>query len=371
VSRCTAVDYNGQEVTFDPTAPPATPSPHSVDPSTVGFNALYDVACPSTSDCVAVDSSGNAIEGDPAQPSGWTVTPIPGAAALYAVTCSSVARCAAVDGEGNAFVGLKATPTNVSCVPGSVTVGVATTCTATVTDPKQGAFASTPSGSVAFTTGDPGAFGAGSCTLAQASAISGVASCQVSYAPSAVGSGTHTITATYSGDGSHPASSGTAHIGVSAPAGPPPPPGQTHHPPPVLAGVGLTNRVFVVGRAGTPTFATAARARRHRTGTTFVYKLSEPATVKIVIGARVAGRLSGGRCVAPSRKLRHARRCTGVIGRGTLTRISHLGVNRVAFSGRIGARALRPGRYQATLIATDAARQSSRRRTIFFTVVRR
>lgn len=73
----------------------------------------------------------------------------------------------------------------------------------------------------------------------------------------------------------------------------------------------------------------------------------------------------------PTRKLRHARRCTRIVTRGTLTRLSHQGANRVAFSGRIGSRALRPGRYQATLIATDATNHASRPKTITFTIVKR
>jgi hypothetical protein len=44
------------------------------------------------------------------------------------------------------------------------------------------------------------------------------------------------------------------------------------------------------------------------------------------------------------------------------------GVSRVAFSGRIGK--LRPGRYRATLIATDAAGNRSRPKRVAFRVAR-
>ena len=54
-----------------------------------------------------------------------------------------------------------------------------------------------------------------------------------------------------------------------------------------------------------------------------------------------------------------------------LTRTSKQGANKVAFSGRIGSKALRPGRYQATLSATDAARNSSKPKTITFRVVKK
>jgi hypothetical protein len=72
---------------------------------------------------------------------------------------------------------------------------------------------------LSFSSDGAGSFGGGgSCTLA-ATATSGQASCTVSYTPSAVGSGTHAITATYPGDGSHPPSSAKASLTVSAPSG--------------------------------------------------------------------------------------------------------------------------------------------------------
>ncbi|HEU5110106.1 MAG TPA: hypothetical protein VFT95_16310 [Micromonosporaceae bacterium] len=46
------------------------------------------------------------------------------------------------------------------------------------------------------------------------------------------------------------------------------------------------------------------------------------------------------------------------------------GTSRVRFTGRIGKRALRPGRYRAVLTATDAAGNRSAPRTTRFRVVR-
>lgn len=141
---------------------------------------------------------------------------------------------------------------------------------------------------------------------------------------------------------------------------------------PVVSGYRVTNNPFVVSGAKTPTFGSAAaRARKHRKGTAFRYTLSESATVKIVVAQVTSGRRRGKTCVAPTRRLRKARRCTRILTKGTLTRTSRKGVNSVAFSGRIGSRALRPGRYRATLTATDAARKASVPRTIAFTIVAR
>ncbi len=133
---------------------------------------------------------------------------------------------------------------------------------------------------------------------------------------------------------------------------------------------GLSNNPFVVGAAKTPTFA-SAHAKKHKQGTTFRYTLSESAVVKIALTQSTSGRRQGNRCVAPTRKPRKATKCTRIILRGTLTRTSHQGANKVAFSGRIGSKGLKPGRYSATITATDPAKNSSAPKTISFTIVRR
>jgi hypothetical protein len=78
------------------------------------------------------------------------------------------------------------------------------------------------------------------------------------------------------------------------------------------------------------------------------YTLSESARVRLVI--RRAGRR--GRRV------------------GTLTRSGAKGANAIRFSGRVGRRILRAGRYRATIAATDAAGNRSSPRTIRLRVVR-
>jgi len=141
---------------------------------------------------------------------------------------------------------------------------------------------------------------------------------------------------------------------------------------PVVSRLGLTNNPFVVG-GSTPIFGTAAakNTKKHKLGTTFGYTLSEAAKVRIVIAQAASGQRRGKRCVAPTRRLGKARACTRIFVKGTLTRTSHQGTNRVAFSGRIGSRKLAPGRYQATITATDPAKNTSKPQTISFTIVRR
>jgi hypothetical protein len=127
----------------------------------------------------------------------------------------------------------------------------------------------------------------------------------------------------------------------------------------------LSNKRFRVGRQATPA---AARAK---TGTRFSWRLSEPATTTIAIERAQPGRRKGRRCVKPSRKLRKAKKCTRFVAAGTLTRKSAAGANALAFSGRIGRKALEPGKYRAVLQATDAAGNSSSPRTLSFQIVKR
>jgi hypothetical protein len=110
--------------------------------------------------------------------------------------------------------------------------------------------------------------------------------------------------------------------------------------PPVISRLTSSNTIFAIGRVRT---AVSAVAR----GTTLGYVLSEPATVMIKIQ-----RAGGGRTV------------------GRLRRSAVKGVNVIRFSGRIGRRALAPGRYRAVVTATDATGNRSAPRRLSFRVVK-
>jgi hypothetical protein len=120
--------------------------------------------------------------------------------------------------------------------------------------------------------------------------------------------------------------------------------------PPVLGRVTLRHRIFSV--TARRTALRAQRGRRAGRGTVFRYSVSEPARVTIRIDRRV-------------RRGRYRR-----AGR-TLVRNVPAGRVRTRFSGRIGRRALRPGRYRATVRATDGAGLRSNPRRVTFRVVRR
>jgi streptogramin lyase len=115
--------------------------------------------------------------------------------------------------------------------------------------------------------------------------------------------------------------------------------------------------------------ATAVSAASGATGTTITYTLSKAANVKLQFLQPLPGRRKGSRCVAPSRSLRKARRCTRLSPKGTLTRTGQQGTNSVAFSGRIGRTALKPAKYQVAITATDSAGQTSAVQTASFTVL--
>ena len=112
----------------------------------------------------------------------------------------------------------------------------------------------------------------------------------------------------------------------------------------------------------------AARAKR---GTAFGYTLSEAARVVFTIERATVGRRVGRRCRRRTRSNRNRRRCTRYVRAGRFAKRSAASANRHPFSGRIGGRSLRPGKYRATLVATDAAGNRSASRRLNFKVVKR
>jgi hypothetical protein len=130
---------------------------------------------------------------------------------------------------------------------------------------------------------------------------------------------------------------------------------------PVLSGLRMTRKRFAVARAATP------RAARLRRGSAFTFSLSEDARTSIAIARALPGRLAGPRCV-PSRGTT-GRLCWRHFVVATLTRAgTRRGLNRIAFSGRLGRRALPAGRYRATVGAVDAAGNGAAARRVRFRI---
>jgi hypothetical protein len=137
---------------------------------------------------------------------------------------------------------------------------------------------------------------------------------------------------------------------------------------PVFASASLTNRTFAVDTRGAAETAVTARAKK---GTSFRYTLSEDARVVFTIERSTTGRRVGSKCRKQTRSNRKRRRCTLFVRAGRFAKQSTAGANRHPFSGRIGRKSLKPGKYRATLTATDAAGNRSTPRRLNFKVVKR
>jgi hypothetical protein len=107
--------------------------------------------------------------------------------------------------------------------------------------------------------------------------------------------------------------------------------------------------------SATPTPIVAAARKRPVPGTTLLFTLSSPAKLTVTITAKRTGQSHGHHCQPASRPSRvGARRCVATVVLGTLVRTSEpAGSDRLMFSGRLGRRALPPGKYTAQLQATN------------------
>jgi predicted outer membrane repeat protein len=193
------------------------------DPNCTGFNTGLDIV------------NGNPLLGTLGENGGLTptiplLTGSPGInAGNPAVLGGAYPVCPATDQRGRPRGGVAATcdigaferlghttTTTVFCTPASLTLGAGSaTCNVTVADTSSPA--TNPMGNVSFTSSGSGTFsGGGSCLLL---GNAGAPGCQVTYTPTAAGSGSHRITASYPGDVDHAPSQGAAQIAVIGPAG--------------------------------------------------------------------------------------------------------------------------------------------------------
>jgi hypothetical protein len=268
----------------------------------------------------------------------------------------------------------RSTSTAVSCTPASVLVGDPSTCTATVDDTLATGTKTAPAGPMSFSTDGAGAFGgAGQCNLAP-TATPGESSCSLSYTPSDAGSGTHTISASYSGDSVHNSSNGNTTVAVSTPvagnpggAGTPTTTTPTptpiviaDHTPPGVTGYAMGSQFKAATSGGS--VATAV-------GTHVSFRLTEAASMRFSVVKDLPGRKVGRRCVAPSRSNRHKVRCTRTVGVGSFALVGHPGANSFRFTGRVRGRKLAPTKYRLVETAKDAAGNVSLPQSRSFAIV--
>ena len=174
--------------------------------------------------------------------------------------------------------------------------------------------------------------------------------------------------------------SGACHRLIAPPPPPAPPPDLTA---PTISKLTASPKRFTVAprRAATgPGISNLTLSHRRFTvasrgaakgGTTFRYELSEAATVTVTLRRRSAGRKVAGKCRSRTRANRRRPPCIRYRRLGRLRQAGVAGSNTRWFGGRLGRRKLNPGNFRASFVATDAAGNRSRSKTVGFTIVGR
>jgi hypothetical protein len=140
--------------------------------------------------------------------------------------------------------------------------------------------------------------------------------------------------------------------------------------PPLIGAAGVTKLWRVDRKGPAEVQATRRRKKRPPKGGTFRYTLSEPGRVVFTIERKLKGRRVKRSCRTPTRKNRRRRKCTRYKRFGSFAQQGVAGKNSKRFSGQIGRRRLRPGRYRATLVARDAAGNVGKPKRLSFRIVR-
>lgn len=205
-------------VTFDPTTVSVTCAANP-DPVNIGTTCTATVSNVDSSDLVPATGtvtwsdaqSGTAAPGsctlNGSASCSTTFTPAAGSEGIHTITASYGGDSAHAPSTttSNVTASKRSDTTGVVCAPVPTDVGVATSCTATVTDASAGT-ATTPGGTITWTSA-AGTFSPPTCGLS-----AGV--CSTAYTPSAGHAGSANVGANYGGDADHLTSSGATSITV-------------------------------------------------------------------------------------------------------------------------------------------------------------
>lgn len=161
-----------------------------------------------------------------------------------------------------------------------------------------------------------------------------------------------------------PLGSGTGELflnaTVQAPDAPAPLPADTVAP--TLSSFAISPTKFVAANTG-PALISA------RVGADVFYRLSEAATTSFTVERGSPGSKHGKKC-GKARPKGGAKPCTRYsVIKPSLSDPGDAGLNSVRFMGRLGKKALKPGKYRLSAIAIDAAGNRSKPRTVAFRVV--
>lgn len=100
-------------------------------------------------------------------------------------------------------------------------------------------------------------------------------------------------------------------------------------------------------------------AKKGKGGAKVRFTLNTKATVTIRVDQKAKGRKVGKKCVKPNTGNKTKKACKRLVFRGKLTRKNRAaGTNTVAFSGRLGKKALRPGKYRVVIRAAGPGGKS-------------
>lgn len=129
-----------------------------------------------------------------------------------------------------------------------------------------------------------------------------------------------------------------------------------------IQSLSLKPKVFRAVNAGGAILSAQRRVKKAPVGTTVTYFLSAHATVEFTVERATGGRRVGGKCRKATRANRDKRKCT--LFRTVKPSFTHFGVhdgvapgNSFKFSGRLGGKALRPGKYRLTAKAGGALKR--------------
>jgi uncharacterized delta-60 repeat protein len=126
---------------------------------------------------------------------------------------------------------------------------------------------------------------------------------------------------------------------------------------PVISNASIAPRAWALKPRGAVE-ALLSKKKKAKKGTKIRYTLSEPARVVVRIERRKV-------------KKRKGKKRISFVAVGSFAKAGAAGANSNPFSGRIGKKKLKPGRYRAALVASDTAGNSSATTRLPFKVVRR
>ncbi|OLD01771.1 MAG: hypothetical protein AUJ07_10565 [Crenarchaeota archaeon 13_1_40CM_3_53_5] len=144
----------------------------------------------------------------PVTPINLAVTPLP----VNAVYGGDASHSGSRSNTVNLTVTARSTTTSMTCVPSAVNVGIATTCTVTVTDTDIGG-SIPPHGQVTVSSSGTGTFIGSPCNLSGTSATT---TCHVTYTPGGTAPRTDKLTADYAPATTHLISSGNFQLGITS-----------------------------------------------------------------------------------------------------------------------------------------------------------